>query len=135
MPPELPPGAEAGTSYLVYDGECPFCSAYVRLVRLRESIGKVELLNARQGGELVDYLRGQAIDLDEGMVLLYQGQLYHGDACIHALALLSTPSGIFNRLNVLVFRNARLAAVLYPVLRAGRNLLLRLLGRTKIDAA
>ncbi len=33
--------------FIVYDGECPFCSRYVALQRLRESIGKVSMVNAR----------------------------------------------------------------------------------------
>jgi hypothetical protein len=48
------------------------------------------------------------------------------------LALLSTSSGSFNRINALVFSRPRLARVLYPVLRAGRNLLLRILHRSKL---
>ena len=35
---------------IVYDGDCPFCSRYVKLVRLREALGSVDLVNARDGG-------------------------------------------------------------------------------------
>jgi predicted DCC family thiol-disulfide oxidoreductase YuxK len=114
---------------LVYDGECPVCSSYVRYVRLRESVGRVSLINAREGGPWVERVRAAGLDLDEGMVLLYGGRFYHGADCIHMLALLSTNSGFFNRINSAIFRNAALSGVLYPVLRFGRNLLLRLLGR------
>lgn len=114
---------------LVYDGECPVCSSYVRYVRLRESVGRVSLINARDGGPWVERVRAAGLDLDEGMVLLYGGRFYHGADCIHMLALLSTDSGVFNRINSAIFRSAGLSTVLYPVLRFGRNLLLRLLGR------
>ena len=57
---------------------------------------------------------------------------YHGHDCIHMLALLSTPSSAFNRLNAARFRAPRAARLLYPVLRTGRNAALRLLGRSKI---
>lgn len=66
------------------------------------------------------------------MVLKLGGRYYHGADCIHALALLSSSSGLFNRINAKVFRSPQLSRVLYPVLRAGRNTVLRLLGRTKI---
>lgn len=118
---------------IVYDGECPFCSRYVELVRLREAIGPVKLINARSGGALVDEVRAAGFDLDDGMVLKLDGRLYHGADCIHMLAMLSTPSGWFNRLNAAVFRSSGVSKLLYPVLRAGRNTVLRLLGRSKLN--
>lgn len=120
------------SSWLLYDGECPFCSQYVRLVRIRESIGPLALTNARDGGPEYDQVRQAGLDLDEGMVLSHAGRLYHGEDCIHALAMLSEPNSVFNRLHVWVFKSPRRASVLYPVLRAFRNLTLRLLGRKKI---
>ena len=117
---------------IVYDGQCPFCSRYVELVRLRQSLGQVRLINAREGGPLVDELQRAGVDLDEGMALKLDGRLYHGHDCIHMLALLSTPSSAFNRLNAALFRSPRAARLLYPVLRTGRNAALRLLGRSKI---
>jgi predicted DCC family thiol-disulfide oxidoreductase YuxK len=124
--------AESGAA-IVYDGECPFCSRYVELVRLREAIGPVKLIDARGGGALVDEARAAGFDLDDGMVLKLDGRLYHGADCIHMLALLSTPSGWFNRLNAVVFRSSGISRLLYPVLRAGRNTVLRLLGRSKLN--
>jgi hypothetical protein len=40
---------------------------------------------------------------------------------------------VFNRLTYWSFRSRRASRVLYPVLRAGRNLVLKLLGRTRIN--
>ena len=120
-------------AWLVYDGECPFCSRYVELVRLRDSLGQVELVNARDGGPLVDEIVAAGLDLDDGMVLKIDDHLHHGDECIHMLALLSTPSNAFNRLNGAVFRSRTASRLLYPILRAGRNATLRVLGRTKMN--
>lgn len=117
---------------IVYDGQCPFCSRFVRYQRLQLSIGPVELVDARQGGALVRRLRQLGYDLDEGMVLVWHGQIFHGDACINRLALLSSRSDLFNRVNAAVFRSPTVSRVLYPVLRAGRNGVLRMLGRRKI---
>ena len=117
---------------LVYDGDCPVCSAYVRYVRIKESAGALVLVNARDGGPWVARVRQARLDLDEGMVLFYGGRAYHGSDCIHMLALLSTSSGGFNRLNAWLFSRAGIARVLYPLLRACRNLLLRILHRPKL---
>ena len=117
---------------VVYDGECPFCSRYVEMLRLRDSLGSVKLMNAREGGPLVDALRQRGIDLDEGMVFVLDGEVHHGAESVHMMALLSTPIGVFNRLNGAIFRSRRASRLLYPVLRAGRNTVLALLGRERL---
>ena len=118
---------------LVYDKECPMCDAYCRMVRIREAAGDLELFDARDGGPIIDDLTARGLDIDEGMVLIAGDELYYGSDAIHALSLLSSRSGIFNRLNYRIFRSKRVSGLLYPVLRSGRNLLLRLLGRTRIN--
>ncbi len=122
-------------TYLVYDGDCPFCSVYVEYVRVKESVGVFELVNAREGGSVVDDVIKHDFDLDEGMVLIMNGQYYHGHDCINHLALLSTSSGFFNRINAFIFRSPTVSRVLYPVLRFGRNIVIRLLGRKKFTAS
>ena len=51
------PAQTAPSAWIVYDGDCPFCARYVRFVRLRDTIGHVALVNARDGGALVDEIR------------------------------------------------------------------------------
>jgi predicted DCC family thiol-disulfide oxidoreductase YuxK len=127
--------ADAGQdAWLIYDGDCPFCSRYVQYVRVRDAI-KLRLVNARDGGPLVDEIRRAGLDLDGGMVLKLGNRFYHGADCIHVLALLGSTSDVFNRVNAAIFRSESLSRLLYPVLRAGRNTVLRLLGRRKLGSA
>ena len=119
-------------SYIVYDGECPFCSRYVKMLRLRDTIGPVELVNARSTHPVVEFLRARQVDLDNGMAFVYNGAVAVGDECIYKIALLSTASDRFNRLNRWIFRSETRSRLVYPVLRCGRNTTLRLLGRRKI---
>ena len=118
---------------LIYDGDCPFCSRYVRLVRLRRTIGPVELVNARSDHPAVAAARDRGLDLDAGMVLVLDGVDYHGDACLSRLALLSSRSDLFNRITFALFRRPAIARWAYPILRAGRNATLRLLGRPRLE--
>jgi hypothetical protein len=60
-------------------------------------------------------------------------QLYYGSDAIHALALISRRSGVFNRFNYWMFKSKTISSWLYPLLRFCRNLLLKLLGKTKIN--
>lgn len=124
--------ADGRGATLVYDGACPFCTRYAALVRLREAVGPVRLVDARSGDPAVVALKRRGTDLDRGMVLLYGGRSYHGADCLSMLAVLGTPVGAFNRINAAVFRSPVAARLLYPLLRAGRGLALRLLGRPGI---
>ena len=121
--------------YIVYDGECPFCSAYVRMVRLREAAGNVHLLNARETHPVVEAVKAKGFDLDEGMALKIGEAIYHGPDVMNRMAMMSSGSGAFNRLNLWIFSNPKRAKALYPALRAGRNAALKLLGRRKIGDA
>jgi predicted DCC family thiol-disulfide oxidoreductase YuxK len=126
--PDLP---SAG-AVIVYDGRCPFCANYIRLLRLRETLAHVKLIDARKGGRVVDALIRRNIDFDAGMVLILDGSIYHGADGMHRLALMTTPSTHFNMLNRWIFRSERKSRIVYPMLRALRNLTLRLLGRNTL---
>jgi predicted DCC family thiol-disulfide oxidoreductase YuxK len=118
---------------LLYDGECPVCNRYVTMLRLREQFGELTLLDARKSSPQRTRVEQQGLDLNQGFALFVDEELYFGDHAIHALALMSSDSGLFNRINHYIFRHAALARLLYPVLAAGRGLLLRLLGRDLIE--
>jgi predicted DCC family thiol-disulfide oxidoreductase YuxK len=120
---------------IVYDGECPFCASYVKLLRLRDAAGPVRLVDARSDDPAVGRVRDAGFNLDQGMALVDGETIWHGDDCLNRIALMSTPSGMFNRINAAVFRSPRASKALYPMLRGGRNLALRLMGRKKINAA
>ncbi|MDT8878119.1 DCC1-like thiol-disulfide oxidoreductase family protein [Halomonas saccharevitans] len=117
---------------LVYDGECPMCRRFVRLQRLRRDVGELELVDAREQSAARRELSALGIDLDEGFALRIGEQWIHGSEALHRLALMSTRSGLFNRLMARLFASPSRTARLYPWLRACRAALLRLLRRGPI---
>ena len=117
---------------VVYDGECPFCTAYVKMVRLRNAAGGVELIDARGDHPILERIRAEGLDLDDGMVVEMNGQFHHGDGAMTVLAAMTTRSGLFNRLVRLAFSQPAVAKILYPPLVFGRNTTLKLLGRKKL---
>ncbi len=119
--------------WLVYDGECPVCRTYCSYIRIRQATGQLHLVDARQPGELMDEITAAGLDIDQGMVLKMSGQLYYGADAIHMLTLLSTPSGLFNRFNYYLFSTRLGSRILYPLGKALRNLLLKVLGIQYID--
>ncbi len=118
---------------LAYDEECPVCDAYCRMIRILESVGTLRLVNARDASAVMDEITLKGLDIDQGMVLKVENVLYYGADAIHALSLMSSPSGVFNRVNYWIFRSKKLSQTLYPVLRCFRNLLLKALRKTKIN--
>jgi predicted DCC family thiol-disulfide oxidoreductase YuxK len=116
-------------SLIVYDGDCVFCNNYVRLLKLKEAIGEVELLDARSKDPRVERFWREGYDLNQGMLFVHAGRIYHGDEAINVLASLSGSSTIFNRVNGVVLSNAQTARLLYPVLKLGRRFVLLVRGK------
>lgn len=114
-------------AWLVYDGECPVCKTYCKYIRIREAVGNLQLVDARQPSALMDEITAAGLDIDQGMVLKFKDVIYYGPDAIHMLTLLSTPSGIFNRINYYVFSTKLGAKIFYPLGKAFRTLLLKLL--------
>lgn len=118
---------------LVYDRECPVCNAYCQVVNIRESVGELRIVDARQNSEVMNEITAQGLNIDQGMVLKMGGQLYYGADAIHALALIGSRSGIFNRINYWMFKSKTVSLIFYPALRFFRNLLLKVLSKSKIN--
>lgn len=119
--------------YLVYDKECPLCQNYCQMARIQKSVGELVLVDARVDSPIMEEITRQGLDIDQGMVLKVKDVLYYGADAIHALALMSSKIGFFNRFNYWCFRSKVLSKIGYPILRSIRNLLLKFLGRTKIN--
>lgn len=118
---------------VVYDIQCPACDYYCNLIRIRESVGELVLINARQPGPEVYEITAKGLDLDQGMVVKIGQEFYYGADAIHVLALMGTNRGLFNRLAYWLFRSKTMARLMYPILRSLRNLFLKMLGNTKIN--
>jgi predicted DCC family thiol-disulfide oxidoreductase YuxK len=131
---KLPLSLKGEGAKLVYDGECPYCSKYAELVRLKEAVGGVQLINAREGGEIVDIINERNIDLDEGMVFILNERFYYGAEALNIISLLSNSSTWASKVNRVLFRNKFIAFVAYPFLKLGRAITLKIIGVKKINS-
>lgn len=118
---------------VIYDGQCPFCAAYVRMLRLREAVGSVELIDARDHAALVRELGARGYPLDDGMLVILAGRFYFGADAVALLSQLTTASGLVNRTTAFVLKRPHLANLFYPVMRRGRAVALSLLGRQPLQ--
>lgn len=113
---------------LVYDGDCPFCSNYVELLKLRETWPDLELVNVREMPDhaAVAIVRTRGLKIDDGMAIVDGDLVFHGAEAIHELAEHGGP------INRVLFRSKVRSEILYPFLRFGRNAVLKLLNRQKL---
>lgn len=119
--------------FLVYDKQCPVCDRYCRSVKIRDITADLVPVDARTDSAIMHEITARGFNIDQGMVMKMGDTLYYGADAIHALALISSRSDLFNRMNYRVFKSRTVSSWLYPILRFFRNLLLRILGRTKIN--
>ncbi len=119
--------------WIIYDDECPICSAYCQYIRLQETIEHVHLVNARYQSEIMDRITASGFDIDKGMVVIFNDSMYYGADAVNVLALLSTPSNFLNWINCRIFRLETLSKLFYPILKFIRQIILRILRVDYID--
>lgn len=120
--------------YFIYDGECPICTYGSHAFRIKESIGSLHLIDAREDSHhpLIAEVGKRGLSLDEGMVIVYQDVFYHGKDALHLMALVGSGAGWFNKINAFLFRSKTMVRLCYPAMRGTRTLLLHLKGVPQI---
>jgi predicted DCC family thiol-disulfide oxidoreductase YuxK len=115
---------------IIYDGDCPFCNAYVHLTRLKQYY-TITLLNAREHPGRVRAFQDQGYNLDEGFLVIAGETTLHGD---EAMAFLTQAGedGLIASLQRLMFATPGMARVSYRAFSSFRNLTLRILGVPRI---
>ena len=123
------PPARVARLQVIYDGACPFCSDYVRYQRLQARADAVELVDARARPEVLAEHGIEPREMEDGMVVIADGEVHRGAAATHVLACLSeTPQKWWVREIAFLNRSSAAARLAYPVLRVGRRIALAWLG-------
>ena len=116
---------------IIYDGHCPLCKNFTKLLKLRTNFNVV-LLDARENFELSKNLLSSGYNLDKGMLVSIGDQRYFGYEAMWVLASISSNSNFVNKIFSVCFSNKKLASMIYPVLVLGRNGVLFFLSRKKL---
>jgi predicted DCC family thiol-disulfide oxidoreductase YuxK len=121
--------------WFVYDGECPIWKRVSSFYEVRQEIGRLHTINAREQKEhpIMLEINQAGLNLDEGMIIKYGDRLYQGDSALHIIGLLGADIGFLNRINNRLFRHKKCAIFCYPVMKAIRNIFLKLKGVQKIE--
>lgn len=131
----LEPSAQNDSIIVIYDGLCIFCNSYIKLMRLRASVGPVLLLDARTDRIAQQVKQILNLDLDDGMLVIYGDQAFYGADALYVLSALTSRSNTWNATMALIFGRRWLSRLLYPVLKLGRSLALSILGRPRLKGA
>ncbi len=118
-------GTSAQDPFLLYDGECPFCSFYVAKSQFETRLGRpLHLIDGRKAPDLVARLRREGYDLERGMILVLDGRRYHGGDAMTVLEPMTAGSGRFGRLARWFASSPGRVRVAYPWLRRLRRVAL-----------
>lgn len=119
-------------NFVLYDGACPVCSAYMALAHLKRAHGDLQILDARQQPALVALMRAQGHEVNDSILVKLGPQIYAGAGATRLIARLGSDNPLMSRWALYVIGGGPWANALYPWLRAVRNLWLRILGRPQI---
>lgn len=120
-------------NFILYDGECPACRTYMGVARLRELYPDLRIIDARGAPELVAELRRRGYEINDGMMIVLDGEVHFGAEATRVIAEMGAKHEVRSRRAALAFfGTAPWSRALYPWLNRCRQLLLRLLGRSMI---
>ena len=118
-------------AFLLYDGECIYCRTYVRKSRFRTPGGeRLRLIDGRSAPDLVEELRRDGCDIEDGMILVLEGRRYQGAEAMEVLGAMAAETGWVNRLTRWVGSSSTRASFLYPWFRRLRKVGLWMAGKS-----
>ncbi len=106
---------------IYYDKECPFCNKYTQILNLRKE-HDVIIKNAREDLQKLRYFYSYGYDINNGIIVQIEDNIYQGAKAIAMLDNLSEQSSFIYKTKL--FQN-----FLYPVLKIIRKITLFILGR------
>ena len=118
---------------IVYDGECPFCSDFVSLNRLKEHGYTVKIINARDTKNSVVIDLRKNFDIDKGMIVIHGEKVLYGSSAARFISSFNSYGILRASLYRLMLANQKIANILYPVLVFLRKLYFRLVGKKFIN--
>ncbi len=128
----MPSADVAPQNFVLYDGECPVCSAYMGIAQLKRLHPNLAILNGREHPAIVAEMRAEGHEINESILVRMDGKVFSGGAGTKLISDLGSDNPVLRRTALYVLGGAPWSNALYPYLRATRNALLSLLGRPMI---
>ena len=115
---------------LYYDDECPFCKEYSKYIELRKQCD-IELCNARDNLKKIEEFRVKGYDINNGMIVEIEddSMLYLGADAAKILDSMIAKKGFIDKSMSFIVKLPLFNSIIYPIIKAIRIVLLKLLGR------
>jgi len=105
---------------IYYDKECPFCNQYAKLIALKKD-HSINIKNAREHLEILKEFKTKGFDINNGVIVVCNDNIYQGSDAIVFLDKLDKKSSIYD--------NWFFKKVCYPAIKFTRFILLKIFGR------
>tara|TARA_B100000700_G_C14273675_1_gene502731 strand:- start:32 stop:433 length:402 start_codon:yes stop_codon:yes gene_type:complete len=117
-------------SLFIYDGECPFCNHFAQIVELKSNLQELEILDGRKNLALLSKLYKKGYDLNNGAILINNGNIMHGANAINWIcSAMKEPSDSLLELLRMIFISKKRTNFIFPLLLWGRRISLTLKGK------
>lgn len=103
--------------FIIYDGECPFCSDFMAVANMRKAGYELKLVNARDKFHpAVLIVRRAGLNLDNGMVVLVGELVLYGADAAHFIISHGNPKAFRAKIYRMLLSRITIARILYPML-------------------
>ncbi len=107
---------------IYYDKECPFCNKYTQILKLKQE-HEVIIKNAREDLEKLRYFYSYGFDINNGIIVQVDDEIYQGAKAIYVLDSLSIK-------NNFLYGTKLFEVFLYPIIKIFRKIVLFILGKS-----
>ncbi len=113
----------------IYDGECPFCNHFAKLLELKSSLPNLRILDGRKNVSRLTTLFKEGYDLNNGAILIREGEILHGSKALNFIcSQIKEPNDALLELLRLIFTSKKRSNLLFPFLLFARRLVLSIKG-------
>ena len=120
----------AENTLFIYDGECPFCNHFAQLLELKSKLPTFQIIDGRKNLKILTQLYRQGYDLNNGAILINNGNIMHGAAAINWICTqIKEPNDSLLEILRVIFTSNKRTKILFPLLLWGRRISLTLKGK------
>ena len=114
----------------IYDGECPFCNHFAKLIELKSNLPSLQILNGRDNLDKLTQLYKEGYDLNKGAILINNGKILHGSDAVNWICNeIKEPNDSLLGFLRMIFTSNKRTKLLFPLLLWGRRVSLTLKGK------
>ena len=114
----------------IYDGECPFCNHFAKLIELKGKLPSLQIEDGRDNLKHLTQLYKKGYDLNKGAILIHNGNIMHGaDAINWICSEIKDPNDSLLETLRIIFTSNKRSKLLFPFLLWGRRISLTVKGK------